>query len=42
MTCAIEMGSDAYIYMTSFINIGSAIQRLIRGIFIQTHIQSAR
>jgi hypothetical protein len=28
---AVEMRSGAVIYLTSFINIGSAIQKLIRG-----------
>jgi hypothetical protein len=30
MKCAVEMGSDAMIYVQSFINIGSGIQKLIR------------
>jgi hypothetical protein len=31
MKCAFEMGSDALIYIPSFIKIGSGIQKLIRG-----------
>jgi hypothetical protein len=31
MKYAIEMGSGAMIYIPSFINIGSGIQKLIRG-----------
>jgi hypothetical protein len=37
MNYAIEMGSGAMIYIPSFIKIGSAIQKLIRGIHIETH-----
>jgi hypothetical protein len=33
---AVEMGSVAIIYIPSFINIGSGIQKLIRGIYRQT------
>jgi hypothetical protein len=40
MKCAVEMNSDALIYMTSFIKIGSAIQKLTKGILIKTHTQS--
>jgi hypothetical protein len=32
MKHAVEMGSDAMIYIPSFIKIGSGIQELIRGI----------
>jgi hypothetical protein len=31
MKCAVWMGSGAVIYITSFIKIGSGIQKLIRG-----------
>jgi hypothetical protein len=33
---AIEMGSGAIIYIPDFIKIGSAIQKLIRGIHVHT------
>jgi hypothetical protein len=36
MKYAIEMGSGVMIYMPSFINIGSGIQKLIRGIHRHT------
>jgi hypothetical protein len=39
MKYAVEMGSVAIIYIPSFINIGSGIQKLIGGIHIQTHRQ---
>jgi hypothetical protein len=32
MTYAVEMGSGPMMYIPSFINIGSGIQKLIRGI----------
>jgi hypothetical protein len=38
MKYAIGMGSGAMIYIPSFINIGSGIQKLIRG--IQRHTDS--
>jgi hypothetical protein len=38
----IEMCSDSLIYIPMFIKIGSAIQKLIRGIHKQTHTQTAR
>jgi hypothetical protein len=31
MKCPVEMGSDAMIYIPSFVHIGSGIQKLIRG-----------
>jgi hypothetical protein len=31
MKCTVEMGSGAMIYIPSFINIGSGIQKLIAG-----------
>jgi hypothetical protein len=34
---AVEMGSGTMIYVSRFINIGSGIQKLIRGINTQTH-----
>jgi hypothetical protein len=34
---AVEMGSGAMIYILSFIQIGSGIQKLIGGIHIYTH-----
>jgi hypothetical protein len=39
MHYAVEMGSDAiiYIYILSFINIGSGIQKTFEGILIETH-----
>jgi hypothetical protein len=37
MNYAVEMGSDAIIYISSFIKIGSSIQKLLRVIQIQTH-----
>jgi hypothetical protein len=40
MKCALEVDSDASMYMTSFIKTGSAIQKLIRGLLIQTHTHS--
>jgi hypothetical protein len=36
MKHAVEMGSGAMIYIPSFINIGSSIQKLIRGIHRHT------
>jgi hypothetical protein len=36
MKYAVEMGSGATIYIPSFIKIGSAIQKLIRGIHRRT------
>jgi hypothetical protein len=36
MKYAVETGSDAMIYIPSFIKIGSGIQKLIRGIHRQT------
>jgi hypothetical protein len=36
MKYAVEMGSGAMIYIPSFIKIGSAIQKLIRGREIHT------
>jgi hypothetical protein len=40
MKYAVEMGSGAMIYVPSFIRISSAIQKLIRGIHIETHTDS--
>jgi hypothetical protein len=37
MKYAVEMGSGALIYISSFIKIGSGIQKLMGGIHIQTH-----
>jgi hypothetical protein len=42
MKYAVEMGSGAMIYIPSFIQIGSGIQKLIGRIHIQTHMQTAR
>jgi hypothetical protein len=39
MKYAVEMGSDAMTYIPSYIKIGSAIQKLIRG-DTQTHTDS--
>jgi hypothetical protein len=39
MNYAVEMGSSAMIYIPNFIKIGSGIQKLLRGIYIQTHRQ---
>jgi hypothetical protein len=36
MKYAVEMGSDAMIYITSFIKTGSNIEKLLRGIHTQT------
>jgi hypothetical protein len=36
MNDAVEMGSGAMIFISSFINIGSGIQKLLGGIRIQT------
>jgi hypothetical protein len=36
MPYVVEMGSGAMTYIPSFINIGSGIQKLIRGIHRQT------
>jgi hypothetical protein len=36
MKHAVEMGSDAMVYIKSFINIGSGIQKLIGGIHRET------
>jgi hypothetical protein len=41
MKYAIEMGSDAKIYIPTFIKIGSAIQKLIRGAHRHRNIQRA-
>jgi hypothetical protein len=39
MKYAVEMGSGAMIYILSFIKTGSGIQKLIRRIHRETHIQ---
>jgi hypothetical protein len=39
MKYAVEMGSDAMMYIQSFIKIGSGIQKLIGGIHRHTHRQ---
>jgi hypothetical protein len=39
MKCAVEMGSGAMIYVPSFINIGSGIQKLIGREYTDTHRQ---
>jgi hypothetical protein len=39
MKYPVQMASSGMMYIPSFINIGSAIQKLIRGIRIQTHRQ---
>jgi hypothetical protein len=39
MKCTIQMGSGAMIYIPSFINIGSGIQKLLEDIHTQTHRQ---
>jgi hypothetical protein len=36
MKYAVEMGSGAVIYVSSFIKIGSGIQKMLGGIYIQT------
>jgi hypothetical protein len=36
---AVEMGPDTTIYVPTFIKIGSGIQNLLGGIYIQTHRQ---
>jgi hypothetical protein len=36
MKYAVEMGSDAMIYIRSFVKFGSAIQKLIEGMDTQT------
>jgi hypothetical protein len=36
----VEIGTDALTYIPSFIKIVSGIQKLISGIYIQTHTQS--
>jgi hypothetical protein len=36
MKYAVETGSDAMIYIPSFITIGSAIQKFIRGGYVDT------
>jgi hypothetical protein len=41
MKYAVEMGSDAMIYILSFIKIGSGVQKLIRGIHRHTDTQTA-
>jgi hypothetical protein len=38
---AVEMGSDATIYLPGFIKIGSGIQKLIREGFIDTSMEIA-
>jgi hypothetical protein len=42
MNYAVEMGSDAMIYISIFINLGSTVQMLIRGMRIQTDTQTRR
>jgi hypothetical protein len=37
MEYSVEMGSDAMIYMPSFINTGSGIRKLVKGIHRHTH-----
>jgi hypothetical protein len=37
MNYSIEMGSGSLIYIPRFIKIGSAIQKLIRGMHVDTH-----
>jgi hypothetical protein len=37
MNDAVEMGSGALIYIPSFIEIGSTIQKLVGGIYIHTN-----
>jgi hypothetical protein len=39
MKYAVEMGSNAIIYIPDFIKIGSGIQKLLGGIHMQTHRQ---
>jgi hypothetical protein len=39
MNYVVEMGSDAMIYIPSFIKIGSGIQKLLGEMQIQTHRQ---
>jgi hypothetical protein len=39
MKYAFEMGSDAMIFIPSFIKTGSGVQKLMGGIHIQTHRQ---
>jgi hypothetical protein len=39
MNCTVEMGLGVMIYIPSFIKIGSGIQKLIEGIYIETHRQ---
>jgi hypothetical protein len=41
MKYAVEMGSDAMIYVPSFIKIGSGIQMLL-GMYTYKHTQTAR
>jgi hypothetical protein len=41
MKYAFEMGSDAMMYIPSFLNISSAIQKLIGGIHMPTDTQTA-
>jgi hypothetical protein len=36
MKYAVEMGSDAIIYIRSLVNIGYGLQKLMEGIYIQT------
>jgi hypothetical protein len=38
MSCAVKMGSDAVIYIPSFIKIDSSIEKSLGGIPTQTHI----
>jgi hypothetical protein len=42
MKYAVEMGSGAMIHIPSFIKIGPAIQRLIRGIYRHFHLLKIR
>jgi hypothetical protein len=42
MKYAVEMGSGCMIYISSFINTDSAIQKLIRGIQIHWHADTQR
>jgi hypothetical protein len=39
MEYAIEMGSGGMIHIPSFMTVGSGIQTLLGGIFMQTHTQ---
>jgi hypothetical protein len=42
MKYALEMGSSTTIYVPSFITTGSGVQKLVRGIYNQTDIQTHR